>query len=648
MLVQLAWNTVQGARKACGEYDELTREVSILHRVLQRLQQDLVKPDSVVNRADDDRKQELDEIVGGAEKILKIMDSFLKKYNALGDNNTSGRKLSLLRQKIQFGNGEVRDLAEIRQKLSFYTSAISMSLNLCSLDCLGRIENRLNRFESLEGIERRVDWNIACLVAKTKEGTVWTSHTEDDKGFWRELRHELIEEGYSSSALHRHKHLIKAYIEELGNLGVFDQDNDETETFRGQEQQTSGLKLPNNRPVTGSAELLPHAGQSAGQSRPYLIDPQTATPITVSPKIGGMNKGFASALPVQIEDIVDEEFVQGAHPNVVANTPPEVPINTELPIREAKQQTPPSETPSNAGRQFVGMLLSLPPATMDSYGLHFEKNDPTPTSILNEGAPPVTNALLEEHGLSKGSYSHTFWDPREKPIIIAGNIFDAYSLGRWMCRWCSFTWGVKSKELQLAHTFGGVIRELSELYKKFSVEMSESTDHKYATFLMKAIREIKQTWNKLQELVESPSPRLAWLQAANPQLVISDISYIKHILNFKDPPPPQPPQPPPSQSELLRRVTLGTSPRRPTAFDQNHFEKIGLFMSHMVGLDWGHAWFGESNSTVDLLVRINEFIKRIKHQDITESTNMLCHRNDVLVRNVQRKTKARGSSKSKR
>ena len=110
LLVQLAWKTLQGARQACGEHDELTREVVSLHRVLQRLQKELSNPDSLLNRADDDRRQELNEHGRGCVQILNIMNSIVTKYNKLSE---SGRSAKRIWQKVKFGNGEIKDLSEI-------------------------------------------------------------------------------------------------------------------------------------------------------------------------------------------------------------------------------------------------------------------------------------------------------------------------------------------------------------------------------------------------------------------------------------------------------------------------------------------------------------------------------------------------------
>jgi hypothetical protein len=136
-LTQLAWSAVQGVRKACGEHDELTREVSSLHTVLERIREEVANPESPLSRCDDDRRTELGTHIAGCEGILKVVDIVLTKYNALEDDKRSGKKLW---QKIQFGNGEMKDLGEIRQKICTHTQAITMALNLLSLGSQSRIE----------------------------------------------------------------------------------------------------------------------------------------------------------------------------------------------------------------------------------------------------------------------------------------------------------------------------------------------------------------------------------------------------------------------------------------------------------------------------------------------------------------------------
>lgn len=93
LFVQLAWKTVQNARKACGEYDELTREVSSLYVVIERLEKEASKPESPINHPDDKCNKELDNIVSGYKKPLKVLNRVLEKYNTLSERERSAKKL---------------------------------------------------------------------------------------------------------------------------------------------------------------------------------------------------------------------------------------------------------------------------------------------------------------------------------------------------------------------------------------------------------------------------------------------------------------------------------------------------------------------------------------------------------------------------
>jgi len=227
MLAQLAWECLQSSRDAVGENDELTRELLGLYKILSRLQDELANPTSLVNRANDERRQELEEHAADCEGILKVMNTVLEKYNALGREQ---RKRMRLWQKIKFGNGEVKDLREVRNELSAHTSAITMGFNLCALHSPGRIETDLEIAEeqsrrhgrSLRGIRTSLHWVIANLSAEVGEGSVRSSYANDDKVFWRTLRKELVKEGYDNYELQKHRRLIKAYVEELVNRGVLD------------------------------------------------------------------------------------------------------------------------------------------------------------------------------------------------------------------------------------------------------------------------------------------------------------------------------------------------------------------------------------------------------------------------------------------
>lgn len=221
-LVQLAFRTVQNSRKACGEHDELTRETSRLHTVLRRLQQEASKPECPINRHGDTYREELATLISGCGRVLNVMDKVLEKYNALGDEEKSIRKLW---QKVRFGNGQMVDIGDLRSKISYYTSALSLFLNMVSMGSIGRVEKKMDEAGGeLREIRLAVHSITAHLMnAADKEGSILTAYADDDKAVWREFRRELIRDGFSSSILRKHKNIIQDYVKELGSRGLFDE-----------------------------------------------------------------------------------------------------------------------------------------------------------------------------------------------------------------------------------------------------------------------------------------------------------------------------------------------------------------------------------------------------------------------------------------
>ena len=222
LLTQLAWSTVQNSRKACGEYDELTREALRLHAVLERLEHEVAKPDSPINRGGGTSKDQLEHIATDCEVVLKQVDKIVMAYAALSEEKRSVRKIW---QRVRFGNGQMADLGDLRSKLTLYTSEMLLYLNFVSMSTVGRIEQRMERDGGvLRDIKIAVEKKTAhtVLCGGDREGTILTTYTDDDTGFWKGLRRDLVKEGLPSAAINKHKHLIKKYIKELGDRGILD------------------------------------------------------------------------------------------------------------------------------------------------------------------------------------------------------------------------------------------------------------------------------------------------------------------------------------------------------------------------------------------------------------------------------------------
>ena len=106
-LTQLAWKIVQGSRKACEDYDELTRKTLRLHAVLQRMGQELAKTDRLVNRAGGNSKEQLEGIVIDCDVVFEQVDKIVIAYAAPSEEK---RSVCKTRQRVLFGNGQIPGL----------------------------------------------------------------------------------------------------------------------------------------------------------------------------------------------------------------------------------------------------------------------------------------------------------------------------------------------------------------------------------------------------------------------------------------------------------------------------------------------------------------------------------------------------------
>ena len=219
-LVKLAYTTTQGARAACGQYDELTRQISSLHTILKRLHLEVAKPESSINRQES-YGRELKSIAAGCDEVLTRLDKILVKYNALSEQERSTRRLW---KKVRFGSGVIADVAELRSRVTYYTSALSLFLNLISVGTVVAVEKKMDQAGGdLRDIKAAVNHITAHFLAtERQEGSVLTTYTNDDRDAWRELRRGLVKAGFRDSLVRKHMDTIMAYVKELGDKGVLD------------------------------------------------------------------------------------------------------------------------------------------------------------------------------------------------------------------------------------------------------------------------------------------------------------------------------------------------------------------------------------------------------------------------------------------
>jgi hypothetical protein len=123
--------------------------------VLKRLEKEVSKPQSILNSGDDDRRNELATLASNCKGVTNVLLQILEKYNALSEEK---RRVTKLWKKVRFGNGEMQDLSAIRLQLSAHTNAITLFLNLLSINSHGNVEQYMSlQFRELRNIRADVN-----------------------------------------------------------------------------------------------------------------------------------------------------------------------------------------------------------------------------------------------------------------------------------------------------------------------------------------------------------------------------------------------------------------------------------------------------------------------------------------------------------
>ena len=104
---------------------------------------------------------------------------------------------------------------------------------------IGRVEQRMDEAGGdLKEIKLAIHSITAHILSgEHLNGSVLSFLSDDDPAVWREIRRELRKDGIRSSTIRKHKETIKAYILELGDRGLLD-DNE----FAKADDETKGLE----------------------------------------------------------------------------------------------------------------------------------------------------------------------------------------------------------------------------------------------------------------------------------------------------------------------------------------------------------------------------------------------------------------------
>lgn len=91
-------------------------------------------------------------------------------------------------QQVSFGNGIIKDLNDVRLKVSWYISTLNLHINLISFGSQGCVKSYMNALGgSLREMRRLINSIVATMQASYTEDFILTSYPNHDKAIWKEI-----------------------------------------------------------------------------------------------------------------------------------------------------------------------------------------------------------------------------------------------------------------------------------------------------------------------------------------------------------------------------------------------------------------------------------------------------------------------------
>ena len=255
-LVQLTTRTYQGWKRACGEYADITHDLSSLNIILSRVAFEVKSPTSLLLHHDHDLSR-LREIATNCRGVVDQLATIVSKYDGIVLSRRNNW------ERIRFGQ---KNLDGIRDKLTLQITALGTYLDILGVSAIGRMDNKLDGLTEMRNV---IDGLAAEIRAGRREGSVMTTYEDDEKEVWRQFRREMISEGFSSENFKKVRSHIRKYVKRMTEAGLLDEDvpKESEDDDRGPEDLT----------VTGLQEELPANFHQETELPNVYLQPTVAT-----------------------------------------------------------------------------------------------------------------------------------------------------------------------------------------------------------------------------------------------------------------------------------------------------------------------------------------------------------------------------------
>ena len=205
-------NVVNACRDGPKEYKELCSEVRALSNIIQRLQDDLQEPDSLLSNKGPPRKRELSDIIDGARQALAQSEKLINANSSVQDGSRAnvGKRVW---HSYRVGSA---DLDILTGRMTFYVACINAFLQSLEGSAIARIERRVDQI-----YEKLVEQDMAGTndgsrpVSTVSVAESLRSRLEmDSEGVWKQLKAALEAEAIPKDCLATYKDDVVAYLQE--------------------------------------------------------------------------------------------------------------------------------------------------------------------------------------------------------------------------------------------------------------------------------------------------------------------------------------------------------------------------------------------------------------------------------------------------
>ncbi|KAF7190767.1 hypothetical protein HII31_07926 [Pseudocercospora fuligena] len=190
---------------ACGDYYDVTRTLDHVATLLRHLEGSGKEQGSSSKVVHD--QQDLRDTLAQCMQTVDTLYSVIVNFQEHGKGKSRQKNW----EKLQRGNQEI---AVLERQLGEHHARISDSVSKFGVIPLFDASTDMH---DLPGPFRRIiDVLTANVIAETCDGSTMTTYADDEKEVWKQIRRELIRDGYNSKVVHRYKPQIKRYIKTLG------------------------------------------------------------------------------------------------------------------------------------------------------------------------------------------------------------------------------------------------------------------------------------------------------------------------------------------------------------------------------------------------------------------------------------------------